>query len=172
MKYTCLLRGINVGGHRKVEMKRLRALAEALGYTEVSTYLNSGNLIFSSVYTPDALPLEQAIEKEFGFPVAILIKSSQELRSIVEAIPSDWENDTEWKVDVAYLFPSIDSSGTIDKLPIKKEYVDIHYTPGAIFWRIRRDDLGKSQLAKLASHKIYQEMTIRNINTARYLGGL
>ncbi|NLL75142.1 MAG: DUF1697 domain-containing protein, partial [Erysipelothrix sp.] len=48
MKYVALLRGINVGGKNKVDMKELKALFIDLGYTEVQTYINSGNVIFDT----------------------------------------------------------------------------------------------------------------------------
>ena len=60
----------------------------------------------------------------------------------------------------------------IDELPIKKEFLDIRYVKGAIFWNVKRDDYNKSQLNKIINHKSYKLMTIRNVNTARYLAGI
>ena len=94
------------------------------------------------------------------------------MKNIAEAIPKDWQNDTTHKTDVAYLFREADSSDIIDKLPVKKEFLDMRYTPGAIFWRVERENYNKSQLNKLASHSSYRIMTIRNVNTARKLAEL
>lgn len=171
MKYIALLRGINVGGNRKVEMKRLKSLFESLGYTNVATYLNSGNALFESSAKQAALQKEipQKLAQEFGLEIQTLVKSQKEVQTIARAIPLEWENDSEQKTDVAYLFPEIDSEHTIDELPVKREYIDMRYVKGAIIWNIKRKELNKSQLNKLVGKKLYQLMTVRNVNTARFL---
>lgn len=88
--------------------------------------------------------------------------------------PQFWlglQNDDTQRTDVAYLFPEADSKKIIEELPLKKEFLEIRYIKGAIIWNIKRENVNKSQLAKLISHKLYQTMTIRNVNTARFLAG-
>lgn len=172
MKLTALLRGINAGKLRRVEMKRLKALFESLGYSEVSTYINSGNVIFWSVKKPSAVrrEVEARLKKEFGFSIPVLVKTAREMQKISKAIPKEWENDAEQKSDVAYLFEEADHKNIVDELPIKREYVDIRYVKGAVFWNVLRKDYNKSHLNKIIGHKHYQFMTVRNVNTARVLG--
>jgi len=172
-KYIALLRGINVGGNKRVEMKKLKVLLETLGYTDVLTYLNSGNIIFSSTKKSNDIrgELEKKLKKEFGFEIPTLVKTEREMRKISTAIPRDWQNDDAQRTDVAYLFPEFDSKKILDELPINKEYVDVRYTKGVVFWNIDRKNYGKSHLNKLIGHKIYKFMTVRNVNTARYLAG-
>jgi len=174
MKYLALLRGINVGGNRKVEMKRLRNLFESLGYANVVTYLNSGNVIFESSIKQEALQKEipKRLKKEFGFEIQTLVKSEKEIQKIANAIPKEWKNDSEQKTDVAYLFPAIDLKKTISELPIKKEFIDMRYVKGAIIWNLKKKEYNKSHLNKIISLKQYQLMTVRNVNTARYLAGM
>ncbi|MFA6213754.1 MAG: DUF1697 domain-containing protein [Candidatus Micrarchaeia archaeon] len=171
MRYVALLRGINVGGNRKVEMKRLKALFESLGYSGVSTYINSGNVVFESGKKHDGICKELALgmKKEFGFDIQTLVKTEKEMKGIADAIPKQWQNDSAQKTDVAYLFREIDSAKTIDGLPVKKEYIDIRYAPGAIFWNVERKNYNKSHLNKIISHPLYKMMTVRNVNTARFL---
>jgi uncharacterized protein (DUF1697 family) len=171
MKYIALLRGINVGGNNKVEMKSLKALFESLGCTSVSTYINSGNVLFESDETKENLHkrAETALKNEFGFNIPLLIKTKQEIQKIADAIPETWQNDSEQKTDVAYLFDEIDSAETANILPVIKEFIDIKYVKGAIIWNVNRKDLNKCRLAKIVSHKLYKSMTIRNVNTVRYL---
>lgn len=173
MKYIALLRGINVGGNRKVEMKRLRNLFEALGFANVVTYLNSGNVIFESDLKQESLQKEipKKLKKEFGFEIQILVKNEKEVKKIADAIPKNWKNDSEQKTDVAYLFPEIDSKNIIDDLPVRKEFIDIRYIKGAIIWNVKRKEYNKSHLNKIISLKQYQLMTVRNVNTARFLAG-
>ncbi len=171
MRYIALLRGINVGGNKKVEMKRLKILFESSGCSNVSTYINSGNIIFESDKERNVIKeeIEKILKKEFGFDIPVLIKTKQEIKKIADAIPKTWQNDTEQKTDVAFLFKEIDSKEVINLLPIKKEFINIKYIRGAIFWNVKRENVNKSHLTKIISHKIYQSMTVRNINTARYL---
>ncbi|TGK50200.1 DUF1697 domain-containing protein [Leptospira kanakyensis] len=173
MKYIALLRGINVGGNRKVEMKKLRTLFESLGYTEVSTYINSGNIIFESEDDTKTVltKITKSFEKIFDFEIPTLVKTEKEMKKIANAIPEGWQNDATQKTDVAYLFPEADSKKIIEELPLKKEFLEIRYMKGAIIWNIKRENLNKSQLTKLISHKLYKGMTIRNVNTARFLAG-
>lgn len=155
-------------------MKKLKALFEALGYTNVSTYINSGNVFFESGKDKDTLyrDIVKNLKKEFGFDIPVLVKTIQEMRNIAQAIPSAWQNDTRQRTDVAYLFEKIDTGKTINELPVNREYIDIRYTKGAIFWNIDRKNYNKSRLNKLISHEAYQLMTVRNVNTARFLAGI
>lgn len=171
MKYVALLRGINVGGNHKVEMKKLKALFESLGFVDVSTYINSGNVMFEgSGKTQDIRKkIESSLKKEFGFEIPTLVKTARGMQNIAKAIPAQWQNDPTQRTDVAYLFPEIDSKETIDALPLHKDFVDARYVNGAIFWNIDRKNYTKSRLNKLIGHKLYKYMTVRNVNTARYL---
>ncbi|MER6217454.1 DUF1697 domain-containing protein [Streptomyces sp. NPDC001674] len=89
-KYAALLRGINVGGNKKVPMAELRSVLEALGHGDVTTYLQSGNAVFSSAeQDPAALAreMEAAVEARFGFPVKILVLDGAYLRAVADACP-------------------------------------------------------------------------------------
>ena len=85
-RQIALLRGVNVGGSKKVEMARLRALLEQLGYSDVRTHLNSGNAVFSGPKLSEQR-LEKAIAKEFGFDVPVVLRSGRDLADIVKANP-------------------------------------------------------------------------------------
>src|SRR6476469_8639107 len=90
-----LLRGINVGGHRKVPMAQLRALAEELGFANVRTYVASGNLVFDGEGTGAALEarLERAIEHRFGFPVDVIVRSAAQWAAHARANPMAEESE-------------------------------------------------------------------------------
>lgn len=173
MEYVALLRGINVGKHKWIDMKRLKALFESLGYENVSTYINSGNVRFESNEKQRVIgaKIASSLKKEFDFEIGVLVKTKKQMEEIATAIPNSWKNDTMQRTDVAYLFEEIDSKETLAKIPVKKEYVDIRYTKGAIYWNLDRKNLNKCRLNKLISHPAYKLMTIRNVNTARFLAG-
>src|SRR5262245_16850824 len=77
-RMIALLRGINVGGNRKVPMAELRQIASEAGLEEVETYIQSGNLTFATTQTPAAAEaaLEKAIEEKFGFAVDVVVRTA------------------------------------------------------------------------------------------------
>jgi uncharacterized protein (DUF1697 family) len=88
-RQVALLRGVNLGRHQRVAMADLRRLAEDLGFTDVSTHLQSGNLLLTSGQGPDkvARTLEEGIARELGLQVAVLVRTRDELARTVEANP-------------------------------------------------------------------------------------
>mgnify|MGYP000923720859 FL=1 len=174
MKYVALLRGINVGKNNRIDMKSLKSLFETYGYANVSTYINSGNVIFGSNKPPALLvtEIESGLLEKTGANISVLVKTVGELAQIAEQIPVNWKNDTEQRSDIAYLFSEADTEESINELPIRREFLDIRYTAGALLWNVKRENYNKSQLNKIIGHRLYRYMTIRNVNTARYLAGL
>lgn len=172
MIYVALLRGINVGGNRKVDMAELKAVFEDSGMTQVATYINSGNVIFVSKNTSSSIlanTLGEAIETKFGFPVDTLVKSREEIRVILKALPQSLTNDATMKADVMFLWPSVDDKSVLDQLKIKPDLDQVIYVKGAVIWSAKRDDVGKSGMLKIIGTPLYAQMTIRNCNTARKL---
>lgn len=88
-KKIAILRGINVGGKRKILMADLKALFEKLGLESVKTYIQSGNLIFTSDQINSELEsiLEKAITNKFGFDVPVIVRSSNELQTSIDKNP-------------------------------------------------------------------------------------
>ena len=87
--YVALLRGINVGGNKRVAMADLRAWLEAIGLEQVRTYVQSGNAVFRSRQKAEALAaaIERKIEKQAGFPVRVVVRSREELRNVLQRNP-------------------------------------------------------------------------------------
>ena len=103
MKYIAFLRGINVGGKNKIKMETLRAGFAALGFSNVKTYINSGNIIFETAKTDDkklAAKIEKSIEKEFDLKIKTIVRTIDEIKNIVENNPfaGQFENDKDLHV--------------------------------------------------------------------------
>lgn len=103
MKYVAFLRGINVGGKNKIKMETLREVCSAIGFENVKTYINSGNVIFETSKTDDknlAEKIEKAIEKEFGLNIKTIVRSIEEIEEIVKNNPfkGQFENDKDLHV--------------------------------------------------------------------------
>ena len=89
-RYATILRGINVSGQKKIRMADLLKLYESLGFTNVCTYIQSGNVVFDSVHRKvDNLVhgIEQAIQKKYGFNVPVLVRTRAEIQAAIRANP-------------------------------------------------------------------------------------
>ncbi len=172
MNYVGLLRGINVGGNSTVSMARLKQVFEHVGMTSVATYINSGNVFFSSTLLHEAeiaMLLERAIETQFGFAVKVLVRSSERLLATAQALPKSWVNNPTMKCDVIFLWPEIDTFDILEKVSINREVDSVKYVSGALLWSVKRADRTKSRMQKLIGTDLYKQMTIRNCNTVRVL---
>lgn len=172
MKYVALLRGINVGGNRKVDMGKLKAVCEKAGFTNVSTYINSGNVIFETGKKSDgklAEDIERLLKKNFDFDVPVVVRSQAELKKVLSKIPKDWQNDAKQKTDVLFLWEKYDNKKTLDLIKINAAVDVLRYIPGAIVWHLDKKDYTKSKMDKFIGTEVYKNMTARNINTTRKL---
>lgn len=105
IRYLAFLRGINVGGYRKIKMTDLRATFISAGYTDVITYIQSGNVIFNSTeINPELLSqnIEQSIEKTAGFRTEVIIRTASELENIVHQNPFEGREDDRHKLYVTF----------------------------------------------------------------------
>lgn len=170
-RYVALLRGINVGGNKKVEMAKLKKLFESLGFTNVSTYINSGNVIFETGIKQFEI-IENALEKEFGFEIKVLIRSSENIIMLSKKIPVEWQNNPDMKTDVLFLRDEFDKKSTTDLIESNPQVDTLKYFPGAIVWSINKANYNKSGMHKFIGTKVYKNMTARNVNTVRKLAAL
>jgi uncharacterized protein (DUF1697 family) len=175
MVYIALLRGVNVGGKSIVSMAALKACFEQLGFTGVKTYINSGNVIFSTEQEQAEVlgkRIETALDQTFNPDIRVLVKTLAELQKLTAAIPTDWVNDTTTRCDVMFLWPEIDKPAVVKELPSNPELEEVRYLPGAVVWYISRSLVTKSHMARIIGTPIYQQMTTRNSNTLRKLATL
>ncbi len=86
--YIALLRGINVSGHKKIKMPDLKAMFEALGFTNVRTYIQSGNVVFES-NSSEGLEgkISAKIQEQFGFDVSVICRTAAEMEQVVARNP-------------------------------------------------------------------------------------
>ncbi len=170
--FVALLRGVNVGGNNMISMSSLKKSFEALGFDDVVTYINSGNIIFKSKEA-DARKLESKIEKmlskEYQLDSRVVLRSLFEMEKLVKNLPRNWNDDSGWRYNVIFLRHTIDSEKILAELEVKKDIEEVVYYPGALLWRAQISELTRTNMLKLSSRKMYQDMTIRNQNTTRKL---
>lgn len=167
--WIALLRGVNVGGAKKVPMAQLRELVEGLGYERVRTYVQSGNVVLDGPGRGGARAvarrLRAAIADEFGFDVAVLVRSRDELAAIVEANPYPDADDKPTALHVVFLADAIDSAGVadVDQAAFAPEAFTIS---GRELYLWTPDGLGRSKLAaKLTDKRLGASATARNWRT-------
>lgn len=170
MIYVALLRGINVGGNNKIDMKELKKTFEGVGMESVTTYINSGNIVFAdSTHSRSELRniLEKAILIKHMLDIKVLLRSLEEIDQMMEVLPTSWKNDKTMKSDVIFLGEEINNEKFMDELKVREGIDTVKYVPGAILWMVERENATKSGLLKVVGTKIYKDMTIRNVNTTR-----
>ncbi|MCR1949895.1 MULTISPECIES: DUF1697 domain-containing protein [Clostridium] len=170
MIYVALLRGINVGGNNKIDMKLLKKTFERIGMESVITYINSGNVIFIDMkHTKEEIIelLEEAIFRDFQLNIKVLIRSIDDFENMMKLLPESWKNDKYMRSDVLFLWEEIDKETVIDELKIKPEIDTVMYVQGAILWTLDKENITKSGLNKFIGTDAYKKMTARNVNTTR-----
>ncbi|WP_328432247.1 DUF1697 domain-containing protein [Streptomyces sp. NBC_00453] len=168
--YAALLRGINVGGRKKLPMAELRQLMEGLGHDGVRTHLQSGQAVFATGRGDEeslAAELAQAIEKQFGFRVDVIVRDHAYLTAVAEACPFPAAELEAKQLHVTYFSESVDAQrfAEIDR----EAYLPEEFRLGdRELYLYAPEGLGRSKLAEhLAKPRINKGViaTTRNWNT-------
>jgi uncharacterized protein (DUF1697 family) len=167
-----LLRGINVGGNNKLPMADLRAALAAAGYGNVETYIQSGNVVLDAEPAGATLEyeLEAVLEQRFGFPIAVVTRTSGEYRHVVASAPSGFGSQPDvFHSDVVFLKSPLSTGEAMSVLICKPGVDEAWVGPGAIYLRRLSERRTESRLNKLISTPQYKLMTIRNWATTTKL---
>jgi uncharacterized protein (DUF1697 family) len=167
--YAALLRGINVGGHRKVPMAELRQIMSDLGWKDVRTYLQSGNAVFTTDDPGPRERLEGAVAEHFGFEVPCLVRTAEELRAVAAACPYPAAELDPAKLLVLFL-EQVPEEGHFDSVDAERFAPDtFHHAGGAVYCYFP-DGMGRSRLpAALEAVRPDIAMTGRNWRTVQRL---
>ncbi len=131
-KYIAILRGINVGGKRKILMADLKELFSEIGFADIQTYIQSGNVIFNTKRKDDNIELankiEQSIAKNYDFKVPVIVRNVEELNEAISNNPFFEKNDIE-RLHLTFLkevpeTEKLDKIKTYDYSPDKFEIKD------------------------------------------------
>lgn len=172
--YAILIRGINVGGKNSVSMSKLKTCLEELGFTDVKTYIASGNIIAASDKNSDQIKvlLEKTIPKHFKVSndlIKVLVLTKSQLISVVAKKPKGFgEAPKKYHSDVIFLIEI--STTQAMKVFDPKEGVDMIWKGRGVVYSQRLSALRtKSRLNKIMGAPEYKCMTIRNWNTTTKL---
>lgn len=174
-KYICLLRGINISGKNKISMAELKKEFELLNYSNVITYINSGNIIFSSNIDDKVIivnTIEEMIMNKFQLNIPVFIMTMSELNDLLTHVPKWWGTNNKNVYDnVIFIISPYTCDEICDEIGSpKEEYEKIEKYKNIIFWSYDLANYRKTNWwNKTASVGINTKITIRTANTIRKL---
>ena len=167
MRYLVLLRGINVGGRNLVPMAPLRQLLEELGYSEVVTYIASGNVILSSDRAPGDIKgeIEEALPRTFRLDselIAVLVLTRAQLRAVIDQKPEGFGEHPDTYHSDAILLIGTDAGTAIQAFDPRVGVDSIWPGDGVIYSQRLSAQRTKSRLSRVMGTPAYKSMTIRS----------
>lgn len=173
-RYIALLRGINVGGKNKISMPALKIAFEEVGFLNVITYINSGNVIFSSDINNESelkKISEFAIANTFKLNISVTVVSAKKLSDTLNNSPDWWDTDNKDIYDNAIF---VISPTSVEEVYAavgnpKLEYERVSHYGNVIFWSASLKNFSKTRWSKIASSSVNSKVTIRNANTSKKL---
>jgi uncharacterized protein (DUF1697 family) len=167
-QYAVFLRGVNVGGNVSISMETLKSLLIKNNYGNVTSYINSGNIVVTS---PDPVGkvrehIGMLIKKEFGRPVEIFVKTFEDLKRILENDRFDPEKENENARKIAILLSAKIGSSQVAKLTEKDTFEVSFYHIGDTLYVYYPNGMGKSKFTtQFIEKKLQVKATARNWNT-------
>jgi uncharacterized protein (DUF1697 family) len=171
--YVALLRGINVGGKNMIKMPALKACFEAGGFEDVTTYIQSGNVLFKATGSGSDLArrIEKILTKTFDhYQAWVVVRSRAQMRSVVEKAPKGFGVDPDnYLYDAIFLKEPLTASAVVKAVPVNDEVDEISGGRGVVYFSRVKSKATRSRLNRVASMPVYKNMTIRNWNTTTRL---
>lgn len=172
-QYVALLRGINVGGKNLIKMAELKACFEALGFKDVRTYIQSGNVLFSTDESGQVRltsQIEDALSITFNYSARVVVRSADEMKAIVTDAPKEFGSDpATYRYDVIFLKEPLTSAEAMQTITTKEGVDQAFAGNGVLYFSRLISKVTQSHVSRIASMPIYQSMTIRNWNTTTRL---
>ena len=169
---VALLRGINVGGKNPVPMADLRAAMEGAGYDDVRTYIQSGNVLFSTDEPTAGLEdrVEAVLEERFGIPIVVVIRTERQFRAVVRKAPDGFGAQPDrYHSDAVFLKTPLTAAQAM-KVVRLREGVDRAWPgSGVVYFERLSAQRTKSKLNAIMGTPEYQRMTIRSWATTTKL---
>lgn len=174
-RYVALLRGINVGGRNKVAMADLRDAFDAGGHTSVSTYIQSGNVLFSSDRPASSLEadFETLLEERFGMRLVVVVRSHRQLRNVVQKAPAGFgQHPDQFYSDAVFLKAPLTSRRAMGVVRLRDGVDRAWPGTGVVYFERLSERRTQSRLSAIMGTPEYQQMTIRSWSTTTKLLGL
>jgi uncharacterized protein (DUF1697 family) len=168
-RYVGFLRGVNVGGRNRLPMAELRTLAESLGYADVRTFIQSGNLVFSASGRVAPAALEAAIATHFGLEVPVVLRTAAELEAAVRANPFAAADLSRLHVGFMAGPPAASGLAVLERAPFLPEEFAVQ---GADVYLYLPEGVARTKLPRYLERRLGLPMTVRNWKTLGSLAEL
>jgi len=172
-QYVALLRGINVGGKNLIKMTDLKACFEKLGFTDVRTYIQSGNVLFRAAGSGQAQltkQIEEALSKTFSYKSRVVVRSHKQMKDIVANAPKGFGSEpATYRYDILFLKEPLTAKEAMKSVSIKEGVDEAFSAKGVLYFSRLISKATQSHLNRIASVPVYQSMTLRNWNTTTKL---
>jgi len=170
-----LLRGINVGGQKLIKMTELKRAFEAMGFSRVQTYIQSGNILFDAEEEETSLRrrVEYGIAETFGFPVPTILRTAEGFEHVLAACPFRPDELAQGETLYVYFLAEAPSQGGVDRLLACQSDVDEYRIAGREVYLLCRQSIRKSIFTNnLLEKKLGVSVTARNWQTVSRLAQL
>ena len=172
-RYVALLRGINVGGSNLIRMNDLKSCFELQGFGGVSTYIQSGNVLFDSVEADPARlasKIEAVLSKTFNYQSRVVVCSQEQMKAIVDQAPEGFGAEpTTYLYDIIFLKDPVTAAEAIRNVSTKPGVDRAFAGKGVLYFARLVARAAESHLSRIVGLPVYQSMTIRNWNTTTNL---
>lgn len=168
-RFVALLRGINVGGKNIIAKGDLIECFEDLGFQNVTTYIQSGNVLFrantSSVKNVTA-KTEKQLSGRFSYNARAVVLTQRQYASAVKAAHPNWGHQDEYKHNALFTLSDTTAKKVLSQLPDPQADIEtVSTAPRVLFWSASKDNLSRTTIMKLAKSPLYKQLTVRNHNT-------
>jgi uncharacterized protein (DUF1697 family) len=168
-QYLALLRGINVGGKNIIKMSDLKECFENAGFTDVTTYIQSGNVIFNSQEPGKKILIdliEKTLAERFNSALKTVLLSAADLERIINEAPADFGSEPDkYRYDVIFLKENVSADKLLKTIRIMEGVDTASSGSSALYFSRLISKASQSRLKYIMSMPEYQYMTIRNWNT-------
>ncbi len=171
--FIALLRGINVGGRNKIAMPELRSLCAGLGWEDVQSYIQSGNLVFKASAPESSLEgeLERSIDRRFGLSIPVIVRAAEDWPAYVRSNPYRDASQEEPNVVLLALAKAPPKRGVVEALAEQAAGGERITQVGDALWIHYRSGIGRSKLSPtLLDRLVGSAVTARNWRTVLKLG--
>ena len=153
-------------------MADLKVAVQKCGFTDVGTFIQSGNVIFGSTEKDAekiAAKIEDTVLKTFNVTSRVVVRSYTQIKKVLDGVPGEWKKENDLRCYLAFVKEPVTAQDVLQEVTLKEGIDSVKVGEGVLYMSTKLEGLTKSGFTKLASKKIYKDLTIRNYTTIKKL---
>jgi uncharacterized protein (DUF1697 family) len=169
INYVALLRGINVGGKNIIKMEELKIIFEKMNLSDVRTYIQTGNVVFSD-FKNDNFKLEKRIEKKLSETlhneIKISLFTASEMGEVIKNKPYKYgEENEKYKYDMIFLIEPLTVKEAMQEIKAREGVDEVYEGKRVLYFKRLKEKITKTYLTRIVGTPVYKYMTLRNWDT-------